>query len=119
MDEITAVLSSRLRTARKRKNLTETAVAAETNITQSSISNYENGNSLPDLAQFTVLANLYGVSADYLLGLTEFTAPAAEAARNLEGGRSMIDYYKMIAAFPPKYKKHFVEYLEISGAKFS
>lgn len=59
-------------------NITANALARNTGIPQSAISNYlkpckdidcENGR-LPDCATIRVLANYFSVSADYLLGIT-------------------------------------------------
>lgn len=60
----------RLQRARKRKGWTQTQVMNQTNITDKSLSRYENGASAPDPATIATLCRLYDVSADYLLGLS-------------------------------------------------
>ena len=42
-----------------------------TNLTRSHISRYENGQTQPSIAIFSYFCKFYGVSADYLLGLTD------------------------------------------------
>lgn len=41
------------------------------NLTRSHISRYENGQTQPSIAIFSYFCKFYGVSADYLLGLTD------------------------------------------------
>ena len=67
----------RLRQLREDRGLTQSAVADDLNCDQSLYSKYERGErSLPlDLA--VKLAQVYGVSLDYLVGLTEDPAPKA------------------------------------------
>ncbi len=67
----------RLRQLREDRGLTQSAVADALNCDQSLYSKYERGGrSLPlDLA--VKLAQVYGVSLDYLVGLTEDPAPKA------------------------------------------
>lgn len=59
----------RLRNLRLSKKLTQAQVAARLNLSKTSISGYENNTKTPSLDVLTQLAILYGVSADYLLGL--------------------------------------------------
>lgn len=78
----------RLKKARERKGLTQAQVMKITNITDKSLSRYENGASAPDPDTILELIRLYDVSADYIMGLspvmghadvssgTSMTAPA-------------------------------------------
>ena len=56
---------------RKEKNMVQKELAALLNISDSTVSNYENGVHCPDPATLCRLADFFGVSADYLLGRTE------------------------------------------------
>lgn len=47
---------------------TQQQVADETNLTQFTYSNYENGKTQPDLQTIIKLADYFGCSIDYLLG---------------------------------------------------
>ena len=58
----------RLRRARERKGLTQAQVMKITNITDKSLSRYENGASAPDPDTILELIKLYDVSADYIMG---------------------------------------------------
>lgn len=46
---------------------TQRALAQRLHVTSGTISNYENGNHLPDVDKLVDLADLFGVSTDYLL----------------------------------------------------
>lgn len=61
-------LGNRLRSARERKKLKQTEVKEKTGIHNKTLSGYENGVSEPDAETMRILANLYEVSTDYLLG---------------------------------------------------
>ena len=61
-------LGKRLRAARERKKLKQTEVKEKTGINNKTLSGYENGVSEPDAETLRILANLYDVTTDYLLG---------------------------------------------------
>lgn len=56
-----------LKNARENKNLTQKQVMELTGINRKSLSGYENNVAEPDLATFSKLAQLYGLSADEVL----------------------------------------------------
>ena len=60
-------LGKRLKQSRTNKGFSQTNVADYLNISRQSISKWENGNSLPDLANLVRLSNYYEVSIDELL----------------------------------------------------
>lgn len=62
------VFGIRMYARRKELDLTQGGVAVDTEIGQSKISKYENGNLEPDLETLGKLANYYQVSIDWLLG---------------------------------------------------
>ncbi len=56
-------------------NLGQDEVAKILNINRSTVSKWECGSTIPDQALLPKLADLYGVSTDYLLGRTEINEP--------------------------------------------
>ena len=54
---------------RKEKKLTQTQLAELLFVSQDTISLWELGKSLPDVENLVKMTKLFGVSADYLLGL--------------------------------------------------
>lgn len=59
----------RLRELRVQKKLTQAQVAKRLSLSKATISGYENNIKTPSLDVLVKLANLYGVSSDYILGL--------------------------------------------------
>ena len=84
-------LSKKLKTLRKRENLTQEELANELGVTKSLISAYEHGIRIPSYDILIHLASLYDVSIDYLLGfenknlldLSGLTPNEIDAIKNL------------------------------------
>ncbi len=62
----------RLKESRKNINLTQREVAKKLGMTQQQYSRFENGVFELNYEQIVVLCQLYGVSADYILGIKEY-----------------------------------------------
>jgi len=63
--------SSRLSELRREAGLSKTELAARLHLDRSTITNYENGLRAPDVSIICSFVILFGVSADYLLGLSD------------------------------------------------
>lgn len=63
------VFCERLRAARVKTGMTTTEVAFALYTSQSAVSRYETGVNLPRLDRIVDMAELYGVSLDWLCGL--------------------------------------------------
>lgn len=64
-------LSKRLVEVRKSRGFSQAEVAKMIGLPERSYRRYELGESVPVISSIVALARLYGVSADYLLGLKE------------------------------------------------
>ena len=62
---------NRIRELREDRDLRQIDVAEKTGIDQKTISNYETGKTLPDSYAIIRLAEFFGVTCDYLLGVSE------------------------------------------------
>ena len=60
----------RLKILRKRKNMTQAKLAKLLKIDTSEIGRYENGQRNPNIKNLILLAEIFEVSIEYLLGLT-------------------------------------------------
>ena len=60
----------RLKEIRKRKKLTQVKVAMDLNVSQNTVSRYENGEREPGITELVKFADYYGVSVDYILNRT-------------------------------------------------
>lgn len=64
-----STIGKRLKLAREAKKITQEEIAKILGVTKSVISRYESGTNDPPTENLIVMAEKYGVSADYLLGL--------------------------------------------------
>ena len=69
----------RLRECRENAGFSQKYVAIELGISAPSVANWERGKTKPTRENTIRLADLYGVSVDYLLGRTDATSPAEES----------------------------------------
>ena len=64
------IFSDRLSKLMKERNVTQEQLAHELGVKRQTVSLYKNGQSTPDAAQLKNIAMFFGVSADWLLGLS-------------------------------------------------
>lgn len=64
-------VSRRLKKAREESGLTQKEVSDKLGLKKTTLSGYENGKSEPSMETLVQLANLYGVSLDYLMCRTD------------------------------------------------
>ena len=65
------MFTERLKSLRKERNVTQTQLAKELNVSIGSVGNWETGARIPDIETFKILAEYFDVSVDYLLGRSE------------------------------------------------
>ncbi|MCJ7836847.1 helix-turn-helix domain-containing protein [Cuneatibacter sp. NSJ-177] len=70
------MLLERLKTLRRKVNLSQQDLARDIHISREAYSMYENGHRQPPYETLVSLAQYYKVSVDYLLGLTDQPSPA-------------------------------------------
>lgn len=63
------MVAERIRFLREQKGQTQVQLAKQLNITRSSVNAWEMGISIPSTQFIVELANIFGVSTDYLLGV--------------------------------------------------
>lgn len=61
-------IPNRLKTLRKQNNLTQAEVATRLGVTPALISSYENAERYPSLEKLVMLADIYHVTTDFILG---------------------------------------------------
>ena len=62
------MLNDNIKTLRKKMGFTQVELAERLNVSQSTITSWENGTRRPDLDLLPVIAQIFGVSVDELLG---------------------------------------------------
>lgn len=70
------ITAERIRELRILNNLTQLELAQRANLERKAISRYESGLNVPGGKALAMLAQIFGVSADYLLGLTDDPVPS-------------------------------------------
>ena len=65
------MVSERIKNLRMSNDMTQTDLAKKLNITRSSVNAWEMGISIPSTTYIVELAQLFHVSTDYLLGLSD------------------------------------------------
>lgn len=71
-------LQNRLRALRNEKKMTQAELGKAINVSNVSISGYENGIRFPDTETLEKLATFFDVSTDYLLGRSDEKNPASQ-----------------------------------------
>jgi len=74
-----SVFSQRLTSARKFRSLSQIDLARKTRLKQSAISQFETGRRAPSFHNLLRLANALDVTADYLMGRSDFAELPAQA----------------------------------------
>ena len=75
-------IGSNILNLRKRKNITQEALAAELGVTAAAVSKWEKGYTLPDILMVCALADFFGVTTDELLGRSGTRKRAIVVAEN-------------------------------------
>lgn len=63
-------MENRIRQLREETHMTQVRLAIELEVSQETISAYESGKNHPTIANLLKLSNIFHVSCDYILGLT-------------------------------------------------
>lgn len=75
------ILAKRLKECRKKTGLPQIKIAIYCDITEKAYQNYELGVHEPKISILMRIAQYYGVSIDYLVGLTDEPAPYPRASK--------------------------------------
>ncbi len=76
-------ISESIRTLRREKSMTQEQLAEAMNVSAAAVSKWENGQSVPDIAMLTALADFFEVSLDALVGYTVKPGRRAEAMERI------------------------------------
>ena len=69
------VFATRLRNLIEQANITQGTLAKESGCSRQAISQYMDGSSMPNVDKLLSIADFFGVSTDYLLGLSKIPTP--------------------------------------------
>ena len=98
-----------LRKLREKKNMTQTRLSIEIEVSQEIISHYEIGESKPNIDNLIKIADFFHCSTDYLLNRTDNPAMVNDIDKNNAETSDLIYKYNSLSA---ENKKNFNKYLE-------
>lgn len=102
---------------RREKGLAQKELAIILNLSIGTISNYENGVHSPDLQTLCCLADLYGVTTDYLLGRTKYRFDPQTLNRPVTEDYTVMDIVDVVLACEQTGKiPHLMEYARYLAA---
>lgn len=74
---------NRIRELRQKKNLSQLQLSIELEVTQETISAYEHSKHLPSVTALMKMSQLFGVSMDYIMGISDVPQIAISAGSSL------------------------------------
>lgn len=91
MEDIKAIIANNISALRRESGMTQTALAEKLNYSDKAISKWERGESIPDISVLKSIADLFGVTVDYLITEEhENEAPDPKSAEKKHRARLMI-----------------------------
>ena len=104
-------VSARIREARIRKNMTQNNLADELGVSYQAVSNWERGNSMPDISKYEDLCRILDVSLEYLLGMGSETNTVEKILDNKNGNMDIKteELVTIASLLPPNELKERVE----------
>jgi len=97
----TMKIAKKIREARMAKNLTQMNLADALGVSYQAVSNWERGNSMPDISKLEDLCNALDISVNELLGMENRTATAVEKAMQKES-LTMEELAEVAPILPPE-----------------
>ena len=89
---------NRIRELREEKKITQIRLSIELEVSQETISAYEMEKYYPSVKSLIKLQNIFGVSIDYILGLTEDRYPTAQRSDLSQDEQSLLHAYRQLDA---------------------
>ncbi|MBG9772382.1 helix-turn-helix domain-containing protein [Brevibacillus laterosporus] len=106
-------LGNRLKQARENKHLTQMHVAKKLGISNGTLSGYERNYRDPDTETLSKLASIYGVSVDWLTGITDDPSSRKDTQGFTPDAEEI---KKILASLPSDKRKYFLEQISVLAA---
>lgn len=103
-----------LKKLREQKNITQTKLSVNIEISQELVSQYELGKSKPTIENLIKLANYFNCSTDYLLGITDIPTRIKNIEKQDIEILNIIEQYKTLSN---ENKEHLKSYLNHLASK--
>jgi len=108
-----------LRDLREDKDLKQSDIAEMIGTTQQQYSRYETGESELPLRAFFIIADHYGVSADYLMGRQDWSYGVPGLDKKVTGERTAGDVLNDVLSLGSEGRAAVVEYIDLQKMKES
>lgn len=105
-----ATLGQRLKSLREEKRITQKQIGDLLKVSESSVGKYESDQRTPTPDAITKLADYFDVTADYLLGRTNYRTPAYVEALHIDGDPTQ--------ELPPEALRSIEEFKELMRIKY-
>lgn len=92
-------MGERIAELRKDRGYKQKEIAQHLNVAISTISNYETGCHEPDLTNLCKLADLFGVSTDYLIGRTDYLMDINSLSETVDSVTTKAQVLEMMDSF--------------------
>jgi len=93
-------LSERIKSERTKLGLTQEGLADLCKVTKSAVSLYESDKSIPNDEIKNIMADLFGVSMDYLMGRTDFRTPADRVSEAIAEDSELFEFWQELKDRP-------------------
>ena len=117
----TNLVASRIKGLRLKENMTQMNLADEMGVSYQAVSNWERGNSMPDISKLEELASIFNCSIDDLLGSTQETEIVKiilkDKTENKSGEINLQDMGKVIPILQPNQTNNILEEIILSENK--
>ncbi len=102
-----AQLGDILAELRQERGLTQKELGQVLCVSTGTISNYETGVHLPDAYKIITLADYFGVSTDYLLGLTRIRETQTDFQKKILENKTTYDAFNTFLSLPAELQQSF------------
>ena len=102
--------TNRIRALREARHMTQVRLSIELEVSQETVSAYESGKHYPSYPALVRMADLFGVSMDYLMGRDEEYVPREAALCEQE--KQLLSLFRPL---PPRLQERALAYLQGLG----
>lgn len=105
-------LGSKIKELRLERNMLQKELASHLNVSTGTICNYEKNTHFPDGDALCKIADLFGVSIDYLMGRTSFRYGLEILKQEITPGYSMAQLVNEIVALDVQHQKEICQFTD-------
>lgn len=99
------MIAERIKNLRVQSGMTQAGLAEQLHVTRSNVNSWEHGHAVPSTGMLIALTKLFGVSADYLLGISDETEFINIAVLGSEEKKILLNIYQCFQKLYEKKEK--------------